>query len=135
MRVANESIISNRGTNGTGQRPLAVQTFRANGVTGIISEVGGRVPVLSDAPINTTSEPIADLSSPTTAIQSFTRIFVDTMIGATLVAPTLDLDFGYNFDVVVNTNDAGQGSLRQFILNSNEPVSYTHLTLPTKRIV
>ncbi len=29
------------------------------------------------------------------------------------------VDFGFNFDVIVNTNDAGQGTLRQFILNSN----------------
>ncbi|MCB1639820.1 MAG: right-handed parallel beta-helix repeat-containing protein, partial [Thiothrix sp.] len=29
------------------------------------------------------------------------------------------VDFGFNFDTIVNTNDAGQGSLRQFILNSN----------------
>ena len=29
------------------------------------------------------------------------------------------LDFGFNFDTVVNTNNAGQGSLRQFITNSN----------------
>ena len=28
-------------------------------------------------------------------------------------------DFGYNFDTVVNTNDMGQGSLRQFIVNAN----------------
>ncbi|MFB3107281.1 MAG: right-handed parallel beta-helix repeat-containing protein, partial [Pseudomonadales bacterium] len=31
-----------------------------------------------------------------------------------------NIDFGYNFDTIVNTNDAGQGTLRQFILNSNE---------------
>ncbi|HEX8325904.1 MAG TPA: IPT/TIG domain-containing protein [Hymenobacter sp.] len=30
-----------------------------------------------------------------------------------------DVDFGYNFNVVTNTNDTGQGSLRQFIANSN----------------
>ncbi|MGI4872776.1 MAG: T9SS type A sorting domain-containing protein [Janthinobacterium lividum] len=29
------------------------------------------------------------------------------------------IDFGFNFDVVVNTNDTGQGSLRQFVLNAN----------------
>ncbi|RSK43074.1 right-handed parallel beta-helix repeat-containing protein, partial [Hymenobacter rigui] len=29
------------------------------------------------------------------------------------------LDFGFNFDVITNTNDAGQGSLRQFVLNAN----------------
>ena len=30
------------------------------------------------------------------------------------------VDFGVNFDVIVNTNDSGQGSFRQFIINSNE---------------
>jgi hypothetical protein len=29
------------------------------------------------------------------------------------------VDFGYSFDVVVNKADAGQGSLRQFLLNAN----------------
>ena len=29
------------------------------------------------------------------------------------------VDFGFSFDVVVNTNDSGQGSVRQFVLNSN----------------
>ena len=31
-----------------------------------------------------------------------------------------NVDFGFNFDTIVNTNDADQGSLRQFLLNSNE---------------
>ena len=29
------------------------------------------------------------------------------------------VDFGFNFDTIVNANDSGQGSLRQFVLNSN----------------
>jgi hypothetical protein len=29
------------------------------------------------------------------------------------------VDFGFNFDTVVNTNDSGQGSLRQAITNAN----------------
>ncbi len=29
------------------------------------------------------------------------------------------IDFGFSVDVVTNTNDAGQGSVRQFLLNSN----------------
>ncbi|UOG90827.1 MAG: right-handed parallel beta-helix repeat-containing protein [Candidatus Thiothrix sulfatifontis] len=29
------------------------------------------------------------------------------------------VDFGFNFDTIVNANDSGQGSLRQFILNAN----------------
>ena len=30
-----------------------------------------------------------------------------------------DVDFGFNFDTVVNTKDTGQGSLRQALVNSN----------------
>lgn len=37
-------------------------------------------------------------------------------VGASAVS---GVDFGFNFSTVVNTNNAGQGSLRQFILNSN----------------
>jgi hypothetical protein len=29
------------------------------------------------------------------------------------------IDFGFNFDAIVNVNDSGQGSLRQFITNAN----------------
>jgi uncharacterized repeat protein (TIGR01451 family) len=29
------------------------------------------------------------------------------------------VEFGFNFDTIVNTNDSGQGSLRQFIANAN----------------
>ena len=35
-------------------------------------------------------------------------------------ADIIDGDFGFNFDTAVNTINTGQGSLRQFILNSNE---------------
>ncbi|WP_179225505.1 T9SS type A sorting domain-containing protein [Hymenobacter mucosus] len=31
----------------------------------------------------------------------------------------VNVDFGFSFDVVTNTNDSGQGSLRQFVINSN----------------
>ena len=30
-----------------------------------------------------------------------------------------DVDFGFNFSTIVNTNDTDQGSLRQFIINAN----------------
>ena len=33
--------------------------------------------------------------------------------------PVTGVDFGYSFDVINNTNDAGQGSVRQFLLNAN----------------
>ena len=34
-----------------------------------------------------------------------------------------DVDFGFNFDTIVNTNDSGQGSLRQFIINANDLIN------------
>ena len=37
-------------------------------------------------------------------------------VGATAVST---VDFGFNFDAIVNTNNTGQGTLRQFITNSN----------------
>ncbi|WP_223652267.1 beta strand repeat-containing protein [Hymenobacter psoromatis] len=47
-------------------------------------------------------------------------------IGAQSIAPITvsstgitGVDFGFNFDLIVNANDAGQGSLRQFITNAN----------------
>src|SRR5262249_25988898 len=40
------------------------------------------------------------------------------VIGAGVSSVT-GLDFGFNFDTVVNTNATGQGSLAQFITNSN----------------
>ena len=120
VRVANQSIRSNRGSNSTGNTAIAVQTFRTSGDSEVTSEVGGRVPSFVDAPVNTTSLDLSSLSTSTSTVQSFTRIFVDTLAGSTLIQPPVDLDFGFNFDVVVNTNDAGQGSMRQFIINSNE---------------
>ena len=44
-----------------------------------------------------------------------------TLKGPDLPAqPQSNLDFGFSYDVVTNTNDSGQGSLRQFILNAND---------------
>ena len=54
------------------------------------------------------------LISATITAQSVTEI---TIVGG---AGSADVDFGFNFDTIVNTNDSGPGSLRQFILNANE---------------
>ena len=40
-------------------------------------------------------------------------------VTVTGTAPVTGVDFGFNFDVITNVNDANQGSLRQFILNAN----------------
>lgn len=114
VRVANHTIISNRASNGTGGTIVPVQTFRTDGTNDVINELGGTDPTLIDGIVNPGGQNISSLADNiTTTIQSFTSITIadDHSPG---------VDFGFNFSTIVNTNDSGQGSLRQFILNSNE---------------
>lgn len=93
---------------------LPVQTF-ANGAT---DRVGGEVPGKTDGLVRSGAQTLTDIvNGGATTAQSITTITVPST--ATATTPVSNIDFGFNFDVVVNTNDAGQGSLRQFILNSN----------------
>jgi uncharacterized repeat protein (TIGR01451 family) len=99
---------------------VPVQTFRtdASATAGSVSEVtdrvGGEIPSEVDAPARSGTQTLANLNAVTgQEVQSVSSIKVNTS-GVT------GIDFGYNFDTIVNTNNAGQGSLRQFILNSNE---------------
>jgi uncharacterized repeat protein (TIGR01451 family) len=105
VRVVNSTVSSSRTGYVAGLLP--VQTY--NGTT---TAVGGATPNFTDAPANNGSQSLTALSSGTTTPQSIATI-------NTTSAATAGPDFGFNFDVVVNTNDAGQGSLRQFILNAN----------------
>ena len=68
---------------------------------------------MADAGLNKLSDHISTLNTSTTVAQSITNV----VIGSTDLN---GVDFGVNFDVIVNTNDSGQGSFRQFIINSNE---------------
>ena len=110
VRVVNTSVSSVRA--GYTSALVPVQTY--NGTT---TKVGGEYPNRADAAANTTNATLASLTptaaGSTTAAESVAGFTTGT--GATFTGP----DFGYNFDTVVNTNDAGQGSLRQFINNSN----------------
>jgi hypothetical protein len=110
VRVVNASVVSNRGSNGTSNTPLALQTFRNDPDSGggVTNEVGGTSPGSADDPaqVDTT-----DLS--TITAQSVTEVVVSG-------SDVSNVDFGFNFDTIVNTNNAGQGSFRQFLLNSNE---------------
>ncbi len=105
VRVVNRTVSSSRTGYTTGLLP--VQTF--NGTT---NRVGGENPGLTDSPANTGTQTLGALTSGTNTPESIATI---TPSGSTFLGP----DFGFNFDVVVNTNDAGQGSLRQFITNAN----------------
>ncbi len=109
VRVVSDTITSTRpGASGS---ELGVQTYRTDASSGtanpLTTEVGGANPAGADDPANLTS---ANLSTLTT--QSVAPV---TLSGADVTG----VDFGFNFDTIVNTNNAGQGSLRQFILNSN----------------
>ncbi len=105
VRVVNNTVTSSRP--GYTSALIPVQTFRTNGLDtskiGIpdTNRVGGEAPQFADAG-----------NSNLTAAQSISKITVGT-------AGAAGVDFGFNFDTIVNTNDRGQGSLRQFILNSN----------------
>ncbi|MGI4823853.1 MAG: right-handed parallel beta-helix repeat-containing protein [Janthinobacterium lividum] len=112
VRVVNSTVTSSRphldpvtGLPVTGLLP--VQTY--NGTT---TRVGGENPAIQDAPANSGTQTLADLSTSTATPESIAAL---TVAGTTMAGP----DFGFNFDLVVNTRDAGQGSLRQFIINSN----------------
>ncbi len=111
VRVVNSTVTSSRTGYVAGLLP--VQTYRTNASSGaalaVTDHVGGEVPSLVDAGNGTTT--LAALTTATTTAQSITNVSVVGNING--------VDFGFNFDTIVNVNDSGQGSLRQFLLNSN----------------
>jgi uncharacterized repeat protein (TIGR01451 family) len=119
VRVVNRTVTSSR--NLTTPSPvdllLPVQTFRTDGLTGtavpVTNYVGGEMPSETDVPANTGSQSLTTLNGLlNTAVLSLASVTVgDNNING--------LDFGFNFDTIVNTRNTGQGSLRQFITNSN----------------
>jgi hypothetical protein len=113
VRVVNSTVTSSRPGYVAGLLP--VQTFRTDATTGTVTDVtdhvGGEKPKEIDAPANTTAN-LSILDTATQEVQSLTTVKVaNTTVSG--------IDFGYNFDTIVNTNNTGQGSLRQFITNSN----------------
>jgi hypothetical protein len=105
VRVVSSSVSSARPGYVAGLLP--VPTYN-----GTSDRVGGQAPEKADAPANTGSQALAAFTTATTTAQALATVTVGAS-GAS------NVDFGFNFDVIVNTNDAGQGSLRQFIINSN----------------
>jgi hypothetical protein len=113
VRVVNSSVSSARTGYLVGTH-LAVQTYRTNASTGsavaTTNVVGGEVPNKADAGNGGTT--LAALTTGTTAPQSVTSVTIGS-------SDVTGVDFGYSFSVVCNRNNAGQGSLRQFITNAN----------------
>ncbi|MDY8138780.1 beta strand repeat-containing protein [Aquimarina sp. 2201CG5-10] len=105
LRVVNNTINSTRGGGSTCVSCLPVQTFRKNfsssTLSNVTNEIGGANPSAEDvaAGILTGAQTISSVSI--------------------LAEGAVDLDFGFNFNTIVNTNSDGQGSLGQFIINAN----------------
>jgi Right handed beta helix region/SdrD B-like domain len=112
VRVVNSSVKSVRPGGSTATGLIPVETFQTDGATSVAVSntnlVGGKDPVKVDAPENTAKQNLS----------AFFAQSVSTVVVADNDAVP-DTNFGFNFDTIVNTNDTGQGSLRQFITNSN----------------
>ncbi|MCB1615507.1 MAG: right-handed parallel beta-helix repeat-containing protein [Pseudomonadales bacterium] len=109
IRAVNSTINSVRGNPGVSP----VQTYRTTASSGsavaVTNEIGGANPADTDAAANGGSSSLATLNAPAnTTVQS--------LAPATITSANIpNIDFGFNFDTIVNTNDSGQGSFRQFI--------------------
>jgi hypothetical protein len=116
VRVVNSTVSSSRPGAISGLLP--VQTYRTSAAgittTAVTDRVGGEIPSKIDAPANTGLQTLTALATTGVAVQSIAQV-----TGITSGAGASNVDFGFNFDTIVNTNDSGQGSLRQFINNSN----------------
>ncbi len=105
VRVINSTVRSSRGGGIGCTGCLPVQTYRNFNTSGsfvdVTTEVGGADPSGVDVGAGTLSG-----AQTTSAI---------TIASSGIVG----LDFGFNFNTIVNTNEDGQGSLEQFIVNAN----------------
>jgi parallel beta-helix repeat protein len=112
VRVVDSTVTSSRPGSSAGLLP--VETFQTDASSGTVvavtTDVGGAVPSAQDSGAKAAGGNLNDDA----VEESVTRV----QVGAG-VASVTGLDFGFNFDTIVNTNATGQGSLAQFITNSN----------------
>lgn len=105
VRVVNSTVRSTRGGGAACTACYPVQTFRnyhnGTGLVAVANQVGGTNPLVQDSPVGVLSG-AQTVSSVIIASNSITG-----------------MDFGFNFNTIVNTNVNGQGSLEQFIVNAN----------------
>ena len=105
IRVVNSSVRSSRTGGSTCVTCIPVQTFRksfaASTLSDITNEVGGANPSGEDSSAGSL-----------TGAQSVASVTISN-------ESAIGLDFGFNFNTIVNTNDENQGSLAQFVVNAN----------------
>jgi parallel beta-helix repeat protein len=128
LRVVNGSVRSSRNASCTTCVPIQTYRTRSSGNTAVAvtDHVGGENPALNDSPA-WSSGTLSSLTTSTRTPQSIVS-FDPTSSGTDID----DIDFGFNFDTIVNTRDEAsctpssgnsyfpcQGTLRQFVINSN----------------
>ena len=113
VRVVNSTVMSNRA--GATTSVIGVQTYRTDASTGtaaaVADHVGGENPALVDSASNTSNATLASLTTASATPQSIATVAMGT-------GWTLGVDFGFNFDTIVNTKANGQGSLSQWTDNA-----------------
>ncbi|MDC6351866.1 Calx-beta domain-containing protein [Zeaxanthinibacter sp. PT1] len=106
VRVVNNTVRSSRPGGAGCNECIPVQTYKANfensALIPVSNKVGGNFPAATDVGDNT----LTGAQSTATV-----TIFNEGAVG---------LDFGFNFNTIVNSNEDGQGSLEQFIVNSEK---------------
>ncbi len=105
IRVVNGSVRSSRPGGSACTSCMPVQTFKTEYIASALverpNEVGGANPASADTGVGVISG-------------------AQTLATVTIVNEGVaGLDFGFNFNTIVNTNEDAQGSLEQFIVNSN----------------
>ncbi|MBI1798942.1 MAG: DUF11 domain-containing protein [Candidatus Eisenbacteria bacterium] len=114
VRIVHSTVTSSRP--GAVPTLVPVQTFRTDASSGTAvadpNRVGGEIPMRADAAANTTGQTLAALTSASATAQSVSPVTLGS-------ANVTGVDFGFNFDTIVNANDSGAGSLRQFVINSD----------------
>ena len=117
VRVINGTVKSTR--TGGKTTEVGVQTFRTNGTTNTTAEVGGHHPAQTDAAAQQGAS-VLDTTTFKFSKGPLDGGYIQTLQPVTVSSGTISgVDFGFNFDTVVNTNDSGQGSLRRALLNTN----------------
>lgn len=105
VRVVNNTVKSSRPGGDSCLGCMPIQTFRtdysSSTLSPVTTDVGGANPSAVDAS-----------SGSLVGAQSVASVSINSEGAA-------GVDFGFNFNTIVNTNSNGQGSLAQFITNSN----------------
>ena len=107
VKVVNSTVRSNRDNGLNCSACYPIQTFR------VYSDTNGDLFDVSDEVGGANPSAIQDVAlGVINGAQSVSTVSVESN-------GIVDINFGFNFNTIVNTNETGQGSLEQFIVNSN----------------